>query len=110
MGSTSLQVRLTDSALGDLQEIDAYWHEHGEAERGEQYVRNLIDTAKIELSSLVRAQSGPRVRVAILPDTRAISVFKGSYKIIYRIDAAEKVVHILRFWHSHRDELDLGEG
>lgn len=110
MGSTSLQVLLTDSALNDLHEIDAYWHEHGEAERGEQYVRNLIDAAEMELSSLVRAQSGPRVRVAILPDTRAISVFKGSYKIIYRVDAAENVVHVLRFWHSHRDELDLGEG
>jgi hypothetical protein len=36
----------------------------------------------------VRAQSGRPVRVAILPDTREILVFKGSYKIIYRIDAA----------------------
>ncbi len=110
MGSTSFQVRLTDSALTDLQEIDDYWCQHGEPERGEQYVRNLIDTAEQELTSPMRAQSGRPVRVAILPDTREILAFKGSYKIIYRIDSAEGIVHILRFWHSHRDELDLGEG
>lgn len=110
MDSTPFQVRLTDSALNDLHEIDDYWFQHGDPERGEQYVRNLIDIAQAELSSPLRAQSGLPVRVAILPDTRQILVFKGSYKIIYRINAAENVVHVLRFWHSHRDELDLGEG
>lgn len=108
MDSTPFHVRLTDSALNDLYEIDDYWFKHGEPERGEQYVRNLIDTAEAELSSRLRAQSGRPVRVAILPDTREILVFKGRYKIIYRINASENVVHILRFWHSHRDELDLG--
>jgi plasmid stabilization system protein ParE len=88
MDSTPLQVRLTDSALNDLHEIDEYWFLHGEPERGEQYVRNLIDTAEAELSFSVRAQSGRPVRIAILPDTREISVFKGVYKIIYRIDAS----------------------
>ncbi len=110
MDTTSFQVRLTDSALNDLHEIDDYWFLHGDPERGEQYVRNLIQTAEKELSSSVRVQSGRHVRVAILPDTREILVFKGSYKIIYRIDAAENVVHVLRFWHSHRDGVDLGEG
>ncbi len=42
MGATSFQVRLTDSALNDLHEIDDYWFAHGEPDRGEQYVRNLI--------------------------------------------------------------------
>jgi plasmid stabilization system protein ParE len=110
MDTTPFQVRLTVAALNDLHEIDDYWVEHGEPERGEQYVRNLIDSAESELSSALRAQSGQPVRVAILPNTREISVFKGSYRIIYRIDNADKVVHVLRFWHSHRDELDLGEG
>lgn len=49
------------------------------------------------------------MRVAPLPDTREILAFNGSYKIIYRIDVSENVVHVLRFWHSQRDELDLGE-
>jgi plasmid stabilization system protein ParE len=110
MGPTSFQVRLTDSALNDLHEIDDYWFQCGEPERGEQYVRNLIEMAETELASPVRAQSGRQVRVTILPDTREILVFRGSYKIIYRIDAHENVVHVLRFWHSHRDEPGLGEG
>ncbi|MEN3943416.1 type II toxin-antitoxin system RelE/ParE family toxin [Prosthecobacter sp. SYSU 5D2] len=109
MGSTSFHVRLTDSALNDLYEIDDYWSLKGEPERGEQYVRNLMETAERELSSLLRAQSGRLVRVAILPETRELLVFKGSYKIIYRVNAAENIVHILRFWHSHRDEVDLGQ-
>lgn len=109
MDSAPLHIRLTHSAFKDLHEIDDYWAERGEPERGEQYVRNLIDAAETELSSLLRAQSGHPVRVAILPDTREILVFKGSYKIIYRIDIAEHVVHVLRFWHSHRDEWELSE-
>jgi len=107
MDSTPFQVRLTDSALQDLHEIDDYWFQHGEPERGEQYVRDLIEKAELELAFPERAESGRRVRVALLPDTREILVFKGSYRIIYRIDAAEHVVHILRFWHSHRDEPEL---
>ena len=110
MGSTSFQVRLTDSALNDLHEIDDYWFLRGEPDRGEQYVRNLIEKAETELSSPLRAQSGRPVRVTVMPDTREILVFKGSYKIIYRIDPAENVVHVLRFWHGHRHEQDLGEG
>lgn len=36
MDSAPLQVRLTHSALKDLDEIDDYWFEKGEPERGEQ--------------------------------------------------------------------------
>ena len=79
MGSSAFQVRLTDSALNDLNEIDDYWSLRGEPERGEQYVRNLIETAETELSSPVRAQSGRLVRVAMLPETRELLVFKGSF-------------------------------
>lgn len=110
MGSTTFQVRLTDSALNDLHEIDDYWFLRGEPDRGEQYVRNLIEQAESELSSPLRARSGRPVRVALLPDTREMLVFKGTYKIIYRIDAAEKIVHVLRFWHGHRRAPDLNEG
>jgi plasmid stabilization system protein ParE len=107
MDSAPLQVRLTDSALHDLHEIDDYWFQQGEPERGEQYVRDLIEKAEQELATVSQAQRGRTVRVAILPDTREILVFKNSYRIIYRIDAAEHVVHVLRFWHSHRDESEL---
>ena len=106
MDSTPFQVRLTDSALQDLHEIDDYWFQHGEPERGEQYVRDLIEKAELELAFPERAESGRRVRVALLPDTREILVFKGSYRIIYRIAAADGIVHVLRFWYSHRDAPD----
>lgn len=57
-----------------------------------------------------RAQTGRPVRVAILPETKEISVFKGSYRIVHRIDVAEHVVYVMRFWHGHREEPDLGAG
>ena len=81
MDSTTFQVHLTDSALNDLHAIDDYWFIHGEPERGEQHVRNLIETAETGLSSPVSAQNGCPVRLSILPDTREILVFKGSSKI-----------------------------
>lgn len=104
MGSSSFQVRLTESALNDLHEIDEYWFRRQEPERGEQYVCNLIDTAEQEISQPVRARSGRLVRVAVLPETREILVFKGSYRIIYRIEEELQLVEVLRFWHGHRDE------
>ena len=108
MGEASFRVLLTDSALHDLHEIDDYWLQMDEPERGEQYARNLLDTAERELASPLRANVGRKVRAAILPETREILVFKGSYRIIYRVDASAGIVHVLRFWHSHRGEPDLG--
>ena len=107
MGTTSFEVRLTESAIADLHEIDDYWAHAGEPERGEQYVRNLIAVSESELTSPLRANAGRLVRSAVLPETREILVFKNSYRIIYRIDAEAGIVHVLRFWHSHRDEPDV---
>ena len=104
MDPATFEVRLTNSALGDLHEIDDYWFNRQEPDRGEQYVRDLMNTAETELSSPDRAQRGRLVRAAILPETREILVFKGSYRIIYRTAAADGIVHVLRFWHAHRDE------
>jgi plasmid stabilization system protein ParE len=106
MDPATFEVRLTDSALGGLHEIDDYWFNRQEPDRGEQYVRDLIDTAEAELSSPDRAHRGRPVRAALLPETREILVFKGSYRIIYRIAAADGIVHVLRFWYSHRDAPD----
>ncbi len=107
MDSTSYAVRLSDSAIADLHEIDDYWTKKNEPERGEQYVRNLIAVSEAELTSPLRAQLGRLVRAAVLPETREILVFKSSYRIIYRVDADAGIVHVLRYWHSHRDEPDV---
>jgi plasmid stabilization system protein ParE len=108
MGGTSFAVRLTESAIADLHEIDDYWASVQEPERGEQYVRNLIEISESELSSPIRAAAGRRVKAAVLPDTHEILVLKGSYRIIYRIDPQAGVVHVLRFWHTHRKGPALG--
>jgi plasmid stabilization system protein ParE len=108
MGTTLFQVRLTDSAWNDLNEIDDYWATKGEPERGEQYVRDLLGTAEKTLSSPLLAESGRPVRVAILPNTKELLVFKGSYRIIYRIESSESNVYVLRFWHSHREDSKRG--
>lgn len=107
MGGTSFQVQLTSSAVADLHEIDDYWCRVGEPERGEQYVRDLTAVATTELATPIRAGAGRLLDIGVLPETRQILVFKGSYRIIYRIAADEGVVYVLRFWHSHRDEPDL---
>lgn len=107
MGQETFQVRLTESALNDLHEIDDYWIAQREPERGEQYVRDLLNVARQELTSSVRAMSGRLLKASLLPETREILVFKGSYRLVYRVDAAEGLVHVLRFWHSHRDEPEL---
>ena len=107
MGATSFEVRLTESAIADLHEIDDYWASVQEPERGEEYVRNLIDASEPELSSPIRARAGRPVKAAVLPDTHEILVFKSSYRIIYRIDAQAGIVHVLRFWHTHRDGPDV---
>ena len=106
MGSAPFQVCVTDAALSDLHELDDYWASRGEPERGEQYVRDLIQAAESHLTDTATALPGRIVRAALLPGTREILVFKSSYRIIYRIDETAGIVHVLRFWHSHRDEPD----
>lgn len=106
MGDAPFQVSVTDAALIDLHELDDHWASRGEPERGEQYVRDLIHTAESQLTDPSTALLGRIVRAALVPGTREILVFKSSYRIIYRIDEAAGIVHVLRFRHSHRDEPD----
>ncbi|WP_184206128.1 type II toxin-antitoxin system RelE/ParE family toxin [Prosthecobacter dejongeii] len=47
-----------------------------------------------------------KLKSALLPGTREIKVFKASYRIIYRVEADQSLVYVLRFWHSHRAEPD----
>ncbi len=106
MDESPLQVLVTESAVRDLQEIDEYWTNQGEPERGEQYVHDLMEMAKRELSIPIHARSDRIVRASLLPETRERVVFKGSCRVIYRMDEEREVIHVLRFWHTHRDEPD----
>lgn len=109
MGAPSFQLEITSAALADLDEIDDYWYRVGDPERGEQYVRDLRATSIRELTAPDRAVLGRPIKCAVLPNTLEIRVFKGSYRIIYRVDADLGIVYVLRFWHSHRDEPDTDD-
>ena len=104
MGQTRCQVELTEAAWADLDEIDDYWTARGDAWRGEKYFYDLRDIALAELSDLQRARRGRFLKSDRHRKAREILVFKGAYRIVYRIDETARRVDILRFWHSHRDD------
>ena len=60
--------------------------------------------AERDLSKPAFAKRGRPMKKAPLPNTHEILVFKGSYRVIFRIAETEGTVFVLRFWHSHRDE------
>jgi plasmid stabilization system protein ParE len=102
MPGASFRVELADDAISDLQELETYWNQRGEAWRGEKYSLDLLHKARAELSVPENANRGRLVKRAIRPGVREILAF-GVYRIIYRIDEAAGVVNVLRFWHAHRD-------
>jgi len=104
MAAPSLRVIFTQSAWSDLEEIAAYWTERDEPERGGQYAQDLPAEAIRQLSEPGIAREGRYLRHTAYPQTQELPVFKHSYRILYLVKAAEGVVEVLRFWHSHRDE------
>lgn len=90
------KVILSPRAIQDLQEIVRYtaWDSPKDAE---QFGNRLIDERQ-SLSSLpergrvVPEFKNPEIRELILK----------SYRIVYRVKSAEKVVEISRFWHAAR--------
>ena len=105
MDDTKYSVIITETAVRDLHAIDDYWTERREPERGEKYCEDLLHTAVAELSVPDRAQRGRLIKNAPLENTREILVFKSSYRIIYRIAEPQRTIYVLRFWHSHRDDV-----
>ncbi len=105
MGDTKYTVIITETAVGDLHEIDDYWTGRQEPERGEKYCKDLVLAAISELSMSDRAQRGRIIKSAPLENTREILVFRSSYRIVYRISEQQENVYVLRFWHSHRDDV-----
>ena len=103
MGEARFRVELNEPAWADLDEIDTYWAERGDAWRGKKYYFDLRDTALAELTDPHRARRGRRLQSEKYPDAREILAF-GIYRIIYEIDEAASRVDILRFWHAHRTD------
>ena len=104
MAEEVFRVVFTFSAWEDLEEIVAFWAERGEHGRGEQYAQDLPAAAVQRLSIADTARQGRHIRNSAYPDVRELSVFRRSYRILYRVNEAERIVEVLRFWHSHLDE------
>ena len=102
MGEARFRVEVTERAADDLDKIDTYWTERGDAWRGEKYYSDLRDFALRELSDADQARRGRFLNDQANPSARSILAF-GVYRIIYEIDESRSLVNVLRFWHSHRD-------
>lgn len=90
------KVFLSREALSDLERIVAYIAPHNPA-AAERMGNQLLDAAQ-SLSNLPeRGRVVPEFR---RPDLREI-VFR-SYRIIYRLQAVDNSVEIVRFWHGAR--------
>ena len=90
------KVFLSPEALSDLEHIVAYIALDNPA-AAERMGNHLLDAA-LSLNSLPeRGRMVPEFR---RPELRE-SVFR-SYRIIYRLQPAEKAVEIVRFWHGAR--------
>ena len=102
MGEARFRVEVTERAADDLDKIDTYWIERGDAWRGEKYYDDLRDFALRELADADQARRGRFLNDQANPSARSILAF-GVYRIIYEIDEADSCVNVIRFWHSHRD-------
>jgi hypothetical protein len=52
------------------------------------------------------ASAGRHLTQTAYPEVQELPVFKRMYRILYLVNESDNVVKVLRFWYSHRDELD----
>ena len=87
MGEARFRVEVTERAAADLDEIDTYWTERGDAWRGEKYYHDLREFALRDLGDPVQARRGHFLKDRRNPSARLILAF-GVYLVIYEIDEA----------------------
>jgi plasmid stabilization system protein ParE len=104
MAAQRFRVVFTQSAWDDLEEIVASWTGRDEHEHGEQYAHDLPSEAIRQLSDPGTARSGRHLSHTNFPQAQELAVFKRSYRLLYFINANDGTVHVLRFWHSHRQD------
>ena len=90
MAAQNYRVIFAESAWTDLEEIVEYWAHESEPEQGVKYAHAL---------------SAEAIQTAY-PEVQELPVFKRVYRILYLVHESDNAVNVLRFWHSHRDELD----
>ena len=105
-GRAKLPESFAESAWTDLEEIVAYWASQGEPERGVQYAHDSPAEAIRKLTQPKIASGGRHLTQTAYPEVQELPVFKRMYRILYLVNESDNVVKVLRFWYSHRDELD----
>ena len=90
------KIFLSDQALSDLERIVAYIAPHN-AVAAERMGNRLLDAALSLNAFPERGRMVPEFRRVELREI----IFR-SYRIIYRINDADKSVEIVRFWHGAR--------
>ena len=90
------KVFLSEDALSDLKRIVAYIAPHN-PDAAERMGNRLLDAA---LSLCTFPERGRMVPEFQRLELREI-IFR-SYRIIYRVNNAEKAVEVIRFWHGAR--------
>jgi plasmid stabilization system protein ParE len=90
------KIFLSKDALSDLERIVAYIAPHNPA-AAERMGNRLVDVALSLRAFPERGRHVPELRRAELREI----IFR-SYRIIYRVNAADQIVEIVRFWHAAR--------
>ena len=90
------QVLLSDDALNDLERIVAYIAPHNPA-AAERMGNQLLDAALSLRTLPERGRVVPEFRKTELREI----IFR-SYRIIYRMNNADRSLEIIRFWHAAR--------
>jgi toxin ParE1/3/4 len=95
------QIILAPKALQDLESIIAYIAQDNPG------AANKFGTKLIEYTRVLHVSPtiGKEVPEFENPDIRQL-ILK-PYRVIYKIDEANKQIHVSRYWHSSRDNLDL---
>lgn len=98
------RVIVTLRAHADLHEIVRFIRSDN-PQRARSFARELVARA----ASLGDFPESGRI-VPELNDPAVREIVHGSYRIIYEVRHAPRVLYILRFWHGARGEPTLGRG
>jgi plasmid stabilization system protein ParE len=95
------QVRLAASARADLRDIVSFIASDS-PDRAQAYGEALLNRIAALSSHPRRGRVVPELG---LPDIREV-VYR-SHRIVYRLDAARRLIEVIRIWHAARGEPEL---
>src|SRR5690348_4713135 len=96
------KVILTPQALDDLRSI-VFHIAKDNPSRARSFGNELIDSALTLATFPERGRVVPEIG-----DPSVREIIHGSYRIMYEVFPASRVVYVLRFWHGARGEPEVG--